>query len=72
MPVHPTEEEAPSNITEKLAKDPSSNTESTASDHPSHFNEHNPLGTYCPSPPRSLPSAGFIRFVSPKKRPLTI
>ena len=33
MPVHPSEEEAPSGIYEKIAKDPSSATESTASDH---------------------------------------
>ena len=33
MPVHPSEEEAPSGIFEKVAKDPSSTTESTASDH---------------------------------------
>ena len=42
MPVMPGEEDAPSNITEKVAKDPSSATESTASDHESHHNEHNP------------------------------
>jgi len=44
MPVHPAEENAPSGITEKLAKDPSSKTESTASEHAGHANEHNPLG----------------------------
>ena len=33
MPVHPSEENAPEGITEKVAKNPSSNTESTASDH---------------------------------------
>ena len=43
MPVHPSEEEAPSGIFEKVAKDPSSNTESTASDHEHHENEHTPL-----------------------------
>ena len=43
MPVHPSEEEAPSGIYEKIAKDPSSTTESTASDHEHHHNEHNPL-----------------------------
>ncbi|MCJ1264881.1 hypothetical protein MMC22_004756 [Lobaria immixta] len=42
MPVHPSEEEAPSGIFEKVAKDPSSNTESTASDHEHHENEHTP------------------------------
>ena len=42
MPVHPSEEEAPSGIYEKIAKDPSSTTESTASDHETHDNEHNP------------------------------
>ena len=40
MPVLPSEEEAPSGIFEKIAKDPSTNTESTASDHESHDNEH--------------------------------
>ncbi|MCJ1251195.1 hypothetical protein MMC30_008426 [Trapelia coarctata] len=40
MPVHPSEENAPSGITEKVAKDPSSATGSTASDHPGHQNEH--------------------------------
>lgn len=42
MPVHPSEEEAPSGIFEKVAKDPSSNTESTASDHAIHENEQTP------------------------------
>lgn len=42
MPVHPSEEEAPSGIFEKVAKDPSSATESTASDHAGHENEHSP------------------------------
>lgn len=42
MPVHPSEEEAPSGIYEKIAKDPSSLTESTASDHDQHDNEHTP------------------------------
>ena len=42
MPHLPGEEEAPSNLTETVAKDPSSATESTASDHESHDNEHNP------------------------------
>ena len=41
MPVHPSEEEAPTGLTEKVAKNPSSATESTASDHPNHHNEHN-------------------------------
>lgn len=42
MPVHPSEEEAPTGLTEKIAKDPSSTTESTASEHESHQNEHTP------------------------------
>ncbi|KAF6239505.1 hypothetical protein HO173_002049 [Letharia columbiana] len=42
MPVHPSEEEAPSGIFEKIAKDPSSASESTASDHEHHENEHTP------------------------------
>ena len=42
MPVHPAEEEAPTGLTEKVAKDPSSSTESTASDHEAHHNEHTP------------------------------
>ncbi|MDI1485336.1 MAG: hypothetical protein OHK93_000473 [Ramalina farinacea] len=42
MPVHPSEEEAPMGLTEKVAKDPSSATETTASDHPGHANEHTP------------------------------
>ncbi|MCJ1459508.1 hypothetical protein MMC28_009887 [Mycoblastus sanguinarius] len=42
MPVLPSEEEAPSGITEKVAKDPSSTTESTASEHENHDNEHTP------------------------------
>lgn len=33
MPVHPTEEQAPEGIYEKVAKNPSSNTDSNASDH---------------------------------------
>ncbi|KAA6414193.1 MAG: hypothetical protein FRX48_02555 [Lasallia pustulata] len=42
MPVHPSEEEAPAGLTEKIAKDPSSATFSTASDHAAHENEHTP------------------------------
>ncbi|KAK3176155.1 hypothetical protein OEA41_007477 [Lepraria neglecta] len=42
MPVLPSEEEAPQGITEKVAKDPSSATESTASEHETHHNEHTP------------------------------
>ena len=42
MPVHPSEEEAPTGLTEKVAKDPSSATDSTASDHEAHHNEHAP------------------------------
>lgn len=43
MPVHPSEEKAdPGSITEKVAKNPSSNTDSTASDHPEH--KHNQSG----------------------------
>ncbi|KAL8998983.1 MAG: hypothetical protein Q9169_002089 [Polycauliona sp. 2 TL-2023] len=42
MPHHPSEEEAPEGIYEKIAKDPSSTTESTASDHEHHHNEHAP------------------------------
>ena len=42
MPVHPAEEEAPSGLTETVAKDPSSATESTASSHEHHDNEHTP------------------------------
>ena len=38
----PSEEEAPQGITEKVAKDPSSATESTASEHEGHDNEHTP------------------------------
>ena len=44
MPVHPSEEEAPTGLTEKVAKDPSSVTDTTASDHPGHQNEHTPGG----------------------------
>ncbi|KAI4123027.1 MAG: hypothetical protein LQ347_006305 [Umbilicaria vellea] len=42
MPVHPSEEEAPAGLTEKIAKDPSSSTPSTASGHKAHDNEHTP------------------------------
>ena len=42
MPVHPSEEDAPEGLTEKIAKDPSANTESTASTHEHHENEHTP------------------------------
>ena len=42
MPVHPSEEIAPEGLTEKIAKDPSSNTDSTASTHEQHHNEHTP------------------------------
>ncbi|KAL8966045.1 MAG: hypothetical protein Q9183_003550 [Haloplaca sp. 2 TL-2023] len=40
MPHHPSEEEAPGGIYEKVAKDPSSTIESTASEHGVHHNEH--------------------------------
>ncbi|KAI9716794.1 MAG: hypothetical protein M1812_005134 [Candelaria pacifica] len=36
MPVHPSEEHTNDNITEMVAKNPSSTTESTASDHHHH------------------------------------
>ena len=42
MPSLPSEEEAPEGITEKVAKNPSSATESTASSHEHHDNEHAP------------------------------
>ncbi len=42
MPVHPSEEEAPTGLTEAVAKNPSSSTDSTASEHASHQNEHTP------------------------------
>ncbi|KAL8933288.1 MAG: hypothetical protein Q9211_005864 [Gyalolechia sp. 1 TL-2023] len=45
MPHHPSEEEAPGGIYEKVAKNPSSTTESTASDHGTHHNEHAPGAT---------------------------
>lgn len=41
MPPHPAEEEAPSGIFEKVAKNPSSGTDSTASENDQHKNEHN-------------------------------
>ena len=44
MPVLPSEENAPEGLTEKVAKDPSSNTDSTASTHEGHQNEHTPGG----------------------------
>lgn len=40
MPVLPQEENAGDNLTESVMKNPSSNTESKASDHPIHQNEH--------------------------------
>ncbi len=42
MPHHPSEEEAPEGIFEKVAKNPSSTSESTASDSEHHENEHAP------------------------------
>lgn len=42
MPVALSEEEAPAGIFEKVAKDPSSKSDSTASEHQSHENEHSP------------------------------
>ena len=44
MPHLPSEENAPEGIYEKVAKDPSSKTESTASKHEGHQNEHDPIG----------------------------
>lgn len=43
MPHHPSEENAPDGIYEKVAKDPSSKTESTASKDEGHKNEHDPI-----------------------------
>ena len=43
MPQLPSEENAPEGIYEKVAKDPSSKTETTASDHEVHKNEHDPI-----------------------------
>lgn len=43
MPHHPSEENAPDGIFEKVAKDPSSKSESTASDDQGHKNEHTPI-----------------------------
>lgn len=43
MPHLPSEENAPDGIFEKVAKDPSTKSESTASDHDVHKNEHNPI-----------------------------
>ena len=40
MPVLPQEDNAGDNLTESVMKNPSSNTESKASDHPIHHNEH--------------------------------
>ncbi|MCJ1476045.1 hypothetical protein MMC13_004710 [Lambiella insularis] len=42
MPVHPSEENAPEGITEMIAKNPSSNTDSTSSSHEMHqdANDH--------------------------------
>lgn len=40
MPVHPTEESAPSNITDKVAKE---SRDSTASDHPLHNENEGPV-----------------------------
>lgn len=40
MPQHPSEETTYESITEKIAANPSSNTESTASDHPIHDTQH--------------------------------
>ena len=40
MPTHPSEEVADSGITEKVAKNPSSNTDSSASQHPDHKGDY--------------------------------
>ena len=45
MPHLPSEENAPEGIYEKVAKDPSTKTESTASDHEVHKNEHDPINS---------------------------
>lgn len=42
MPVLLSEEEAPAGIFEKVAKDPSSKSDSNASEHERHENEHVP------------------------------
>jgi hypothetical protein len=43
MPHLPSEENAPGGIFETIAKDPSSKSDSTASDHEVHKNEHDPI-----------------------------
>ncbi|KAI9804957.1 MAG: hypothetical protein M1833_006260 [Piccolia ochrophora] len=40
MPVHPAEENAEGGLTEKIAKNPSSATDSTASQHPDHKDDY--------------------------------
>lgn len=42
MPVLLSEDDAPGGIFEKVAKDPSSKSNSTASEHERHENEHTP------------------------------
>lgn len=78
MPVHPSEEEAPEGIYEKVAKNPSSTSESTASEHESHHNEHAPAAdakasaqdfqSKGPQIPMSMdgmtPSTGFYSHIS--------
>ncbi|KAI9880752.1 MAG: hypothetical protein M1830_000641 [Pleopsidium flavum] len=55
MPVHPSEEEAPSGIFDQIAKNPSSATESTASDHALHQDDHSGGGK---ATPQDLQSKG--------------
>lgn len=65
MPHHPSEENAPEGIYEKVAKDPSSKSESTASEHDAHKNEHDPISPAKLSsggPGPAIPDSEIISF----------
>ena len=63
MPHLPSDENAPGGIFEKVAKDPSNKSESTASEDEGHKNEHNPINpAETSSPGPAIPEGGEIIF----------
>lgn len=70
MPVHPSEEQAPSGIYDQIAKDPTTATDSTASDHPLHQGDNagnskataQDFQSKGPAIPQSMNGKTFVRF----------
>ena len=69
MPVHPSEENAePGSITQKVAENPSSNTGSTASDHPAHKGDYS-AGKATVQDHQANPGPAIIQRMSDVEKP---